>query len=170
MKDPAAEPEIRRPSLGFSLTGNPRGGGATSWMGIRAVMISCLRPSRDRAKFLLKVGQYLCLLLAFVCLGNVVLDNARARIFQAYQSWRFDRAIGHKPPSQTSMLMGWVDHALSAFMNEPVARLQPGQVSTQCARLGRRRFSAGRSHTPHGLPGWTDGNTQDRHIRHGAGR
>jgi LPXTG-site transpeptidase (sortase) family protein len=99
-------------------------------MGIGAVTITRLRPSHDRAKFLLEVGQYLCLLFAFVCLGNVVLDYARARIFQAYQSWRFDRAIEHKPPSQMSMLMGWIDHELSAFMNEPVAsfnqdRFQP---------------------------------------------
>jgi sortase A len=130
MKDFVAEPKIRRPSLGFSLTRNPRGGGATSSMGIGAVMITRLRPSRDRAKSILEVGQYLCLLLALVCLGNVVVDYARARIFQAYQSWRFDRAIEHKPPSQMSMLMGLIDHALSAFMNEPVAsfnqdRFQP---------------------------------------------
>ena len=138
MKDPVAEPKIRQPSFGFSLTGNSRGGGATSWMRIRAVMISRLRPSHDRAKFLLKVGQYLCLLLALVCLGNVALDYARARIFQSYQSWRFDRVIGHKPPSQMSMLMGWIDHALSAFMKEPVARLNQDRFQPNAPALAGR--------------------------------
>ena len=146
MKDPAAEQKIRRPSLGFSLTGNPLCGGATSWMGIRAVMIMRFRPSHDRAKFLLKVTQYLCLLLALACLGSVVLDYARAKIFQAYQSWRFDRAIGHKPRSQMSMLMGWIDHALSAFMNEPVASFDQGRFQLHAPALaGGRSVPAGRS-------------------------
>ncbi len=86
-------------------------------------MVSRLRPSHEGGKFLLKLGQYLCLLLALVCLGSIVLDYARARIFQSYQSWRFDRFLGHKPPSQISMLMGWIDHTLASFMKAPVARL-----------------------------------------------
>jgi hypothetical protein len=47
-------------------------------------MVSRLRPSHEGGEFLLKVGQYLCLLLALVCLGSIALDYARARIFQSY--------------------------------------------------------------------------------------
>jgi len=148
MKDPVGGAEIRRPIFGFSLTANPRGGAATSWRRIWALMISRLRPSHREAEFLLKVAQYLCLILALVCLGNVGLDYARARIFQSYQSWRFDRVLGHKLPSQISTLMGWIDHALPASMKEPVARLNQDRFQPHAPAL------AGRGSVPaaHSLP------------------
>ena len=138
MKDHVGAPKICRPSFDFSLTGNSRRGGATSWKRVPLAMISRLRPSHDRAEFLLKVGQYLCLILASACLGDVAMDYSRARIFQAYQSWRFDRLIGHKPHSQMSMLMGWADHALSAFMKEPVARLNQDRFQPNSPAMAGR--------------------------------
>lgn len=145
MKDRVAEPIIRQPSFGLSLTGTSRGGGATSWMGIRAVMNSRLRPSHDRAKFLLKAGQYLCLLVACGCLGIVALGYAGARIFQSYQRWRFDRVIGHQAPSQKSLMTGWMDRALSALMEEPAAKLNRDRFQTNAPA------TSGRGSVP-GLP------------------
>ena len=139
MKNHVGAPKICRPSFDFSLTGNSRRGGATSWKRVPLAMISRLRPPQDRAEFLLKVGQYLCLILALACLGDVAMDYSRARIFQAYQSWRFDRLIGYKPHSQMSMLMGWEDHALSSFMKEPVARLNQDRFHTNAPGTSGRR-------------------------------
>ncbi len=51
------------------------------------------RRSRPRGNSLIKAGQYLFLLLAIVCLGYYVLNDARALIFQTYESWRFDRIM-----------------------------------------------------------------------------
>jgi sortase A len=112
------------------------------------VMMSRSRASQKRAEFLLKVGQYLCLILALVCLGNVALDYARARIFQSYQSWRFDRVTGHKPVSEISKLMGWIDHAFTASMNEPAAGLNHDRFQTNAPT------SSGRGPVPaaHSLP------------------
>jgi LPXTG-site transpeptidase (sortase) family protein len=87
-----------------------------------------VQPSRDRARFILKFGQYLCLALASACFGIVALSYARARIFQSYQSWRFDQTMKHSPPSQRSLLMGWFDQALS------------GKIGPLAARLGQARW------------------------------
>jgi sortase A len=51
------------------------------------------RRSRPSEKPLIKAGQYLFLLLAIVCLGYYELNDARAWIFQTYESWRFDRIM-----------------------------------------------------------------------------
>ncbi len=50
-------------------------------------------PRPPRSWPFLKFCQYLCLLLAMVCLGDVALDYLRARITQSYQSWRLDRDL-----------------------------------------------------------------------------
>jgi sortase A len=99
--------------------------GAVPRFQIRTTITSPPKPSHRGAKFLLNVGQYLCLILAFVCLGYVALDYGGARVFQSYQSWRFDRLIGHQPASHISSFMKWIDQEFSAFMNEPVARPAP---------------------------------------------
>ena len=140
MKDPVAELKTRPPGFGFSLTGNSRGGGAISW--IRTVMNSGLRLTHGSAGFFLKVSQYLCLLLASVCLGSDAFEYARARIFQSYQSWRFDRVIQHQPPSQMPLLTRWIDQVFSSLTGEPVERLNHDRFHPNAPAL------AGRSSVP----------------------
>jgi len=68
--------------------------------------------------------------LAFVCLGYVALDYGGASIFQSYQSWRFDRMIEHQPPSQRSVLMRWIDRALSVVSGQRSVTLQSATLQT----------------------------------------
>ena len=76
-----------------------------------------LRRPRRTGRFLLKLVQYLCLLVGLVCLGWVAFDYGGARIFQTYQSWRFDQITGHQ--SRESALNRWIDRTLSLFVKPP---------------------------------------------------
>ena len=46
---------------------------------------------------ILKACQYVCSILALICLGYAAVSYGHGRIFQAYQSWRFDRALHRQP-------------------------------------------------------------------------
>jgi hypothetical protein len=72
------------------------------------------------------------------CLGIVALGYVGARIFQSYQSWRFDRVIGHQAPSQKSFMTGWMDRALSALMEEPAAKLNRDRFQTNAPATSTR--------------------------------
>ena len=59
---------------------------------------------RSRARAVAKAAEYLCWILGFACLGYVVFSYGRAGIFQAYESWRFDREIQKHPPSPSHVI------------------------------------------------------------------
>jgi LPXTG-site transpeptidase (sortase) family protein len=152
-----AESKTRQPRASFSLTANSPGRGATSRVGIGTALPPPSRASHQGAKFLLKVGQYLCLLLAFVCLGRVALDYSRARIFQSYQSWRFDRIIGHQPPSPKTLLGRWMDRAFSALNEIRGATLNLNRVQSNAhAAAGRVSVPAISALPPGSLVGRMD--------------
>lgn len=77
--------------------------------------------SRSRTKLVVKVGEYFCLIVALVCLGRVVLFYGGARIFQFYQSARFDGILSHNESPHASKLAQWIGHTIAAFRNEPAA-------------------------------------------------
>lgn len=115
-----------------------------------------LPPSRSSpwgGKFL-AACQYLCLLLALVCLGSVAVNYGRARIFQSYQSWRFDRAVRHQTPSRFLPLLTWLGGALSILLKTPVARLnRDGLEPTPPALAGRGLVPAAHPLPPGALIG-----------------
>jgi sortase A len=98
---------------GQSPQGNCMGPGAASPTRTQAAP-----RSRQPARFFLKTGQYLCLLLAFLCLGSVALNYLRSAYVQRYESWRLDRALGRKVPKRNSGLLAWFEHAHFALMGE----------------------------------------------------
>jgi sortase A len=122
MKGPVRELKTRPPTWGPCFAGKSPGSGAISRILTPIANASHSWRCHGRANSLLRLGQYLCLLLACGCLGIVALDYARAGIFQAYQSWRFDRIMGNQPPPRKSSGMAWLSHALSTLMGGTVAR------------------------------------------------
>ena len=86
------------------------------------------RSSHDRVQALLRVGQHVCLLLVLGCLGTVALGYASARIFQSYQSWRFDRALDHQPLPQKSPWMGWIGQDLAATTTQDAYVFHVGKI------------------------------------------
>jgi sortase A len=50
-----------------------------------------------------KSAEYLCWILGLACLGYVAFSYGRAGIFQAYESWRFDRDLQKQPPSRSRL-------------------------------------------------------------------
>ncbi len=88
------DPRKSRSSIGeYPLTGDPRRAGVTLRSVTAAARSAPAHASRPRSRSLLKFCQYLCLLLAVACLGDVAFDYAHAKITQSYQSWRFDRDV-----------------------------------------------------------------------------
>ena len=120
MKSPNDEPKTWHSIGDYPLTGDYRREGGIA----DRRKPPMLKSRRRHPKGPIKVFQYLFLLVALVCLGDVVLNYARAGVFQSYQSWRFDRMIEHQPPSQRSVLMRWIDRALSAVSGQRSVTLQ----------------------------------------------
>ena len=103
--------------------------------GIPSTVVRGARPSLSVSRVLLEFVQYLCLLIAFVCLGYVALIYAHTVIFQAYQNWRFDQVLHPHPPSQKTSMVEWTDHAFAAFMKGPVAPRSQGTVQAHTPSL-----------------------------------
>jgi len=93
------------------------------------------RPSRRGLRFLLKSIQYLCGVVAIVCLGYVALDYGYARFFQFYQGWRFDRIIRHEAASPGSLLGQWADRAVFALRNKAAGKLRVNDFRPQARAL-----------------------------------
>jgi sortase A len=129
MKDPAQDSKTRESNPRSFFPGDSGGVGTSRHLPIPAARYPHSGVSRRRTKSILKVCQYLCLLLAVVCLGYVAFNYAGADMFQTYQSWRFDQIIGHQPASRMSSLMKWVDQRLSSFMKPPIAKVNPVKPS-----------------------------------------
>ena len=86
--------------------------------------------SRQAVKSLLKAGQYLCLFVAILCLGTVVLAYVRSSLVQSYESRRLDRALGRGTPSQNSGVSAWLEHSYSALMEKAGAKFERNQASS----------------------------------------
>lgn len=126
-------PKWASPSAGnpHDETFNPRGNRPVS-KGRR------LRRSNDSARFLLKVAQYVFLVLALVFLGNVTFEYTHSKIFQYYQSWRFDQVTNHQSNSKVSLLMRWIDQALAKAGYRSPSGVQATRSNDDASDLARR--------------------------------
>lgn len=123
MMEPLDDPMASENDGDYCFTGYPDGGRASSGVRIpapralpkRVLHVQAMPPRRPHrgSRLVLRVGEYLCLLVAIACLGYYGLDYGRALVVQSYQSWRFDRILQHRPAREMSWLMTWMDQALA---------------------------------------------------------
>lgn len=128
-----------RPKAGAAIAdppskGNSRGTGPVSHASVQSTM-----RSRATARLLLKAGQYLLLLVAFLCMGTVALKYVRSSLVQSYESRRLDRALGRAVPSHSSGVLAWFEHAYSVLTEKAGAELERNGASAPSADRAERR-------------------------------